>query len=95
MRGLLRPSGRPRYVKGKVSSLYPKRPAKRVTFSLETLIGSKQDLAKLTLKPVDWAKVSRMLLRHRSCREQACIISKVSSVYWIIGNSPFTDGMGC
>jgi len=50
-------------------------------FSLDTLIGSKRDLLKLTISPVEEANEFRIALRQKSCLASACMIRRVSSAY--------------
>jgi hypothetical protein len=55
--GFVVPWGNPRYVKGIASTRQPKVPARILTFSSPTLIGTMNDLLKLTLRPIDSPKL--------------------------------------
>ena len=54
--GLVRPIGRPKYVKGKEPFEHPKVEAKTSNLSSETFSGTIIDLSKLTFNPVVSAK---------------------------------------
>jgi len=57
--GLVVPIGKPKYVKGMEAVWQPKAAARESRVASGTLIGTIEDLWKLTLNPVEVAKVSR------------------------------------
>jgi hypothetical protein len=81
------PRGSPKYVKGIVSTRQPSVPGRILTFSSPTLIGTIKDMLKLTLRPIDYPKLSSKHFRKNSCLASTCIMIRVSSAYCTIGKA--------
>jgi hypothetical protein len=79
------PKDSPKYVKGIISILHPKVPAKIKVISSGTLIGTMKDLLKFTFRPIELAKVWSNPLRKNSCLASAGMMISMSSSYWTIG----------
>jgi hypothetical protein len=87
MSGFAKPSGNPKYVKGKVPVEQPKVFARKCSFCSLTFMGSIMDFFKLTLKPVASEKVLITYLRKVRCLVSPSSTIKVSSAYCNIGKS--------
>jgi hypothetical protein len=85
--GFVKPSGNPRYVKGKVPTEQPKVLARRSSFSYGVLIGTIMDLWKLTFSPMDSEKELSKAFRKKSYLAQPSIMMRVSSAYYKMGKS--------
>lgn len=79
--GLVSPRGSPRYVNGRLPIEHPKVAARCLVLSSVRLIGTNMDLAKLTLSPVEAAKVLSSAFRMRSYLPHPSMMIRVSLAY--------------
>lgn len=71
----------------------PSKPASSSTFSVVRFRGYKLDFLKLTLSPVDWAKLFKRALRQKISLCEALSRISVSSAFWIIGKPLPSDSL--